>query len=283
MVPRLSYIQFFDAYQELRDTYNFLPEFIINIDETMVDVITNPQKVILFKDDLNPVVTEPKKLEHMTLLLSLPAAGDSMRPLVILPLITVPHLNDEVKCYYDFSGQPSGWITGEILKTWIENQFMRQINERRAKYGQNCPVLVILDNHSSRKSIDQEMMWREHTVKFLFIPPHTSHVIQPLDKCPNLMYKKLLSRSYEPHSDDSTNVRRNRVLLASIEALQTSLSPHYRSSGWRATGLFPMNRERILEGEFIPKDINDEKPILTNPKKRKIIKLQEGNKKKVKL
>jgi hypothetical protein len=55
------------------------------------------QKVILFKDDLDPVVTEAKKLEHITLLLSLPAAGDPMRPLVILPLLTVPHLNEHVK------------------------------------------------------------------------------------------------------------------------------------------------------------------------------------------
>jgi hypothetical protein len=144
----------------------------------MVDVITNPQKVILFKDDLDPLVTEAKKLEHITLLLSLPAAGDPMRPLVILPLLTVPHLNEHVKQYYDFSGQPTGWITGPILKVWFENQFIRQISERRAKYGQNCPVLVILDNHSSRNSIDIDMIWREHEIKFLFIPSHTSHVGQ---------------------------------------------------------------------------------------------------------
>jgi hypothetical protein len=108
MVPRDLYNQFFQSYQKLRKEHNFLPEFIINIDETMVDVITNPQKVILFKDDLDPVVTEAKKLEHITLLLSLPAAGDPMRPLVILPLLTVPHLNEHVKQYYDFSGQPTG-------------------------------------------------------------------------------------------------------------------------------------------------------------------------------
>ena len=72
-----------------------------------------------------------------------------MRPLVILSLLTVPNLNEYVKQYYDFSGQPTGWITGPILKVWIENQFIRQISERRAKHGQNCPVLVILENHSS--------------------------------------------------------------------------------------------------------------------------------------
>ena len=43
------------------------------------------------------------------------------------------------------------------MKVWFENQFIRQISERRAKYGQNCPVLVILDSHSSRNSIDIDL------------------------------------------------------------------------------------------------------------------------------
>ena len=69
MVPRDLCNPFFQSYQKLRkkSECNFVPEFIVNIDETIVDVITNPQKVILFKDDLDPVVTEAKKLEHITL------------------------------------------------------------------------------------------------------------------------------------------------------------------------------------------------------------------------
>lgn len=280
MVPKLSYIQFFDEYYNLRKNLQFRPEFIFNIDETMVDIITNPQKVILFKDDPNPVVTEPKKLEHMTLLLSLPCDGDPLRPLVILPLKTIPHLNERIEAYYDISGQPTGWMTGNILKFWIENQFLSQISKRRQICGQECPILVILDNHSSRASIDIKKMREEHGIHFLFIPPHTSHVIQPLDKCPNFMYKKLLNAAYEPHPNDCTNIRRNRVLLASIPALQTALSPAYRNSGWRGTGLYPFDPERILEGQLIGKEVNDETSIVSNARKRKMTRFQERDKEK---
>lgn len=278
MVPRSSYIQFFNEYQNFRKNLEFLPEFIFNIDETMVDIITNPKKVILFKNDPNPVITEPKKLEHMTLLLSLPCDGEPLRPLVILPLKTLPHLNDRIEEFYDISGQPHGWITGDILKYWLENQFLRQISQRRQKYGQQCPVLVILDNHSSRGSINIQKMRDDHGIHFLFIPPHTSHVIQPLDKCPNYMYKKLLDHAYQPNPADCANIRRNRVLLASIPALQTALSPAYRDSGWRATGIYPFNPERILEGSLVAKDVNDERPILPTEKKRKKTWFQEGDK-----
>ncbi len=90
-------------------------------------------------------------------------------------------------------------------------------------------------------------MWQDHQIKFLLIPPHTSHVIQPLDLCPNIMYKRLLWKGYDSHIQDYAIERRNRVLLASIPALQTSLSPSYRNSRWKATGLYPFNPERVLE------------------------------------
>jgi hypothetical protein len=280
MVTRDLYINFFEAYENIRKEHNFLPEFIFNIDETMVDLLSNPQKIILFKDDLDPVIAEAKKMEHITLLLTLPVDGDPIRPLVILPLINLPLLNPKIKNYFDLSGQQSGWITGDILQFWLENQFLNQITQRRARLGQNSPVLVILDNHSSRSKINQEKMWLQHQIKFLFIPPHTSHVVQPLDKCPNLMYKKLLGKAYIPHPDDCANIRRNRVLLASIPTLQTALSAAYRDSGWRATGLYPFHPERILDGPLVARTINDDKPILEETPKKKRIRFQEGNKKK---
>ncbi len=106
----------------------------------------------------------------------------SRSTLIILPLKTIPLLNEDEESFYDISGQSSGWITGDILKFWIENQFLAQISKRREKYDQMCPVLVILDNQSSRGSINFTKMRDEHGIHFLFILSHTSHVIQPLDK-----------------------------------------------------------------------------------------------------
>jgi len=80
-----------------------------------------------------------------------------------------------------------------------------------------------------------------------------------------------ISGGYHPDPEDCANLRRNRVLLASIPALQTALSPAYRDSGWRGTGLYPFDPNRILEGPLIAKDINDERPILPEQKKRKVI------------
>ncbi len=47
-----------------------------------------------------------------------------MKPLAMLPRLTTPNLPDDIKLNYDRSGYDSGWITGYIMKFWIENQFI---------------------------------------------------------------------------------------------------------------------------------------------------------------
>jgi hypothetical protein len=59
------------------------------------------------------------------------------------------------------------------------------------------------------------------------------------------MYKRLIQKEYDSHIQDCATERRNRVLLASIPALQTALSPSYRNSGWRANEIYPFNPERV--------------------------------------
>ena len=87
------------------------------------------------------------------------------------------------------------------------------------------------------------------------------------------MYKRLLNSTYE----DSTNIRRNRVLLASIPALQTTMSPAYQFSAWRGTGLYPFHPERILESSLVSNDLSDDKDILPGNKKRKMTWFHEGD------
>jgi hypothetical protein len=57
-------------------------------------------------------------MEHITLLLRVSAAGFSLKPLAILPLLTVLIFSHEVNNFYDISGSESDWITDDILKYW---------------------------------------------------------------------------------------------------------------------------------------------------------------------
>ncbi|GBM33717.1 hypothetical protein AVEN_47027-1 [Araneus ventricosus] len=45
------------------------------------------------------------------------------------------------------------------------------------------PVLLIADNHTSCCSLPAVLFCRENHITFITLPPHTSHVLQPLNKC----------------------------------------------------------------------------------------------------
>lgn len=280
MVAAPVYEKFFDEYQKLRQEHNFKPEMIFNIDETMIEVGKDRKKAVVFKDESIPVSSDGVKMEHLTLLLTLPQKESSVmkkiRPLLIFSRKTYPDLDDDISNYFDISGNSSGWINGEILKNWLENQFLQQIYERRQIVGPMSPVLVILDNHSSREFIDKETMWNEHRIMFLFIPPHTSHVIQPLDLCPNGTFKQQLNQHFKGIKGEPCDLRRNRILLASIISLETALSASYRVTAWRKSGLFPFAPEKILQDGKVAKQLNDENHFQPRPRKRKMVKFNGG-------
>ena len=107
-------------------------------------------------------------------------------------------------------------------------------------------MLVLLDNHSSRGSIDQQFMWEQHKIAFYFLPPHTSHLVQPLDRTCNGVFKTFLQKDCEFDSTDNTQERRIKVLRSASVCARTALSPYYNVRGWRHAGLEPYDPDRIL-------------------------------------
>lgn len=206
----------------------------------------NDEKVLVFNDEPNPIAAEATKLEHLTLLLGIPMIGNRLKPLLILPRLTMPDLDPKILSFYDFAGTNSGWINGEILKFWCENQLVDQIHQRRQEYQYNGRCLIILDNHSSRDSINDEYMSTTYGIDFLRLPAHSSASMQPLDRCPNGELKKLFRKNYIPVSTDDSTSRRNRILLAASISIDTALSAHYSSIGWRDAGLYPFDVERVI-------------------------------------
>ena len=104
----------------------------------------------------------------------MPARGEALKHLVILPRVTMPLLPNDIFDDYHITGTHSGWINGEILNNWVENQLVEKIRQRRVKHNYEGRVIIILDNYSSRDSIDMNLMKNEYDIDFLRLPPHSS-------------------------------------------------------------------------------------------------------------
>ena len=66
-------------------------------------------------------------------------------------------------------------ITDAIGVEWFQKVFLRHC-------GTDQPQLLILDSHSSHEVIDLLQTAREENIHIYAFPPHTTHLLQPLDK-----------------------------------------------------------------------------------------------------
>ena len=73
-------------------------------------------------------------------------------------------------CYF---ANESGWMTGDVFCQWFRTKFLPEVTER--------PAILIYDGHLSHISPELIEVAMEANVAILKLPPHTSHILQPLD------------------------------------------------------------------------------------------------------
>lgn len=69
----------------------------------------------------------------------------------------------------------TGYMNSDLFLEWLKH-FVHH-----TKPSHDDPVLLVAD-HSSHCSVSAVLYLRKHHETFLTLPPHASHVIQPLDK-----------------------------------------------------------------------------------------------------
>ena len=104
------------------------------------------------------------------------AAGATIPPMVIYDRKTLKqelYKGEIDETIYGLTD--NGWSNSEMFDTWFNNHFLRYIPAVR-------PVLLMLDGHSSHYNPSTVRMAAEQQVIIFCLPPHTTHLTQPLDK-----------------------------------------------------------------------------------------------------
>lgn len=108
---------------------------IYNVDET--SCCTNKKgKIIIPEGRYMPFVGDNQAIGHITAVLCCNAAGEALRPLIILP--TLINLQPELKDLQNqciFASSSSGWMISKIFLIW-SILFAHEINERRQRLVQ---------------------------------------------------------------------------------------------------------------------------------------------------
>jgi len=110
--------------------------------------------------------------------------------------------------------------------------------------------LLLLDNHGSHLSAEAIKFARDHGVVMSSFPPHCSHRLQPLDRSVYGPFKRFISVAQDSwmrnHPGKYMTIIYDFLSLVS-EALRKSVTPTNISSGFRACGIVPFNRDIFTE------------------------------------
>jgi len=237
---------------DLYEKYEFPPYLIFNMDETMVDASGGKLKIITRAKSPRPFTETEGKLDHITYALCISAAGAYLKPLCILPLKTLPHLEEEVLQFFSITGQENGFISNELWHKWIEEVFIPYVEEiRRIKGCPNQTALLIADSHVTRGHQPTIDLLEQHNIHLKILPAHSSTILQPLDLSCNKEFKRALRLVFPPLSNEDKPTKRNRLLYSSVFALQSAFLGYQIQAGFKRSGLFPYSPEAPLDSNLV--------------------------------
>jgi hypothetical protein len=176
------------------------------------------------------------------------ANGDSIPPLIIFKGKSVQQqwFPTDITSFegWQFTATKNAWTDNAVALEWLQKLFIPRTQPRDSTQKR----LLILDGHQSHATT--EFMWEcyQNNILLLYLPPHTSHVLQPLD----LGVFSSLKRTYririgQLHQWEDTTIVGKRQFLKTYQLSRVNgLSASNIKSGWKATGLWPVSMSKPL-------------------------------------
>ena len=104
-----------------------------------------------------------------------------------------------------------------------------------------------MDGHGSH--IDTDFMWacKQAKIRPLYLPPHSSHILQPLDLAGFSVVKSKYRRDIAALAtlNDAAPVKKARFIECYNRAREAGLSSKIIKAGWKATGLSPYSPAKV--------------------------------------
>lgn len=204
---------------------------------------------------------QPGSMAWTSFIECISALGVALDPLVIFKGKTVQQqwFPTELANFkgWQFTATDNGWTTNNTALEWLKKVFIPQTVPQDPLEAR----LLILDGHGSHEST--EFMWEcfQNNIYLLFLPAHTSHVLQPLD----LSVFGPLKHAYRKQLGflilltDSTPLGKRNFLACYYKARTSSLTAINIKAGWQASGLWPVRMSKPLMNRLLLENSNQSK------------------------
>ncbi|XP_046689276.1 MFS-type transporter clz9-like [Homalodisca vitripennis] len=254
---------YFDELQGTLDGVD--PAMIINYDETNMTDDPGRKKVVVRRGFRHPERIIDFSKSSTSVMFSGSADGIHLPPYITYKaenLYDTWTVSGPKGAFYNRS--KSGWFTLEIF----EDRFRKVALPYFKKFDKDATKVMIGDNLASHISpwIIEEC--KSHNIKFLLLPPNSTYYTQPLDVA---FFRPLKIKWRQTFNDWKLKNRGcvpkdrfPRLLRQCLEALSEENVKNNLVSGFKATGIVPLDRQQVLKR--LPKvtkndDTNSEKDL----------------------
>ena len=152
------------------------PEQIYNVDESGFPLSWTPKTILTKKGQKTPqALMAGSGRENITVQTCISGSGTLLPPYVVYKgerLMSNTTFGGPLASRYAVSH--NGWMTEESFVDWLKALFIPSLPPTR-------PVLLILDGHKSHITYEVREIARDNNIHLLKLPPHTTHLLQPLD------------------------------------------------------------------------------------------------------
>jgi len=249
--------EFMAAYKKTLDSGNYLPEYVINIDETKASpnrrsgdemVLASPGKqeshrYIRVSAQPRTVVVCAAASGRVWMTVKIFARSDAEETTRKKRLLVPRHSPNTRKswprfyCYTD-KGSMTQELWGELI-----TQLMKLLNETR----RDLPVLLLCDHPTVHDNVPLWDLLHKQNATMMFFPHNSSHILQPLDGAPFAEFKRVARELQQDIaasqilSNDQEFELRSYVEEAEGEAFRIKTI----IAGFVQRGIFPFSPETI--------------------------------------
>ena len=260
--------KFFDQYQsELQHLKIDDPKQIWNVDESGCQDVPKEELVVGETGIPASTIVGKEQGETSTVLTFTNADGSCIPPMVIHKGKKVPKSwNTDKPVGVTLCTSETGWINKplflEYATQWVCWMRSWKLLDR--------PHILLLDAHKSHVyNIRFIKLMKEFNIHVLAIPAHTSHLTQPLDKTPFATLKTAWNENLTEYLFEHAGCGMPKMDFFYVfwPAWKHAMTKANIKSGFRCTGIFPVNPAQINPALLGPSQATDNVANLDLPGK----------------
>jgi hypothetical protein len=233
---------FVNLQETLRD---IPPSNIVNYDETCFADDPGRSKVLVRRKSKHPSRIMDSSKSATSVMFAASASGVMLAPYVVYKadhLWSTWTTGGPPNCRYNRTA--SGWFDQGAFDNWFFSQML--------PYFQKCEgrKALIGDNLVTHLSLSVIQACENNNIEFVFFPPNSTHLMQPLDvscfRPVKLEWRKVLKAWKRRNKGPVRKDIFPSLLKTTLQNIEASNSENIKS-GFRATGIYPFDPDQVLK------------------------------------